>query len=97
MQILKNTQALSVSVVNSYSEDQLMHIFLDNFHQGGKYSAQIASRRADLRREGNITDQKYLLITYLQTDYLNLDSSSGSGRNNGRKIMFKNYHFLWRC
>ena len=35
----QNAQALSVSVVNSYSEDQLLHIFLDNFHQGGKYSA----------------------------------------------------------
>ena len=34
-----NEQALSVSVGNSYSEDQLMHTFLDNFHQGGKYSA----------------------------------------------------------
>ena len=31
-----NAQALSVSVGNSYSEDQLMHTFLDNFHQGGK-------------------------------------------------------------
>ena len=39
----KNSHALSVSVVNIYSEDQLMHTFLDNFHQGGKYSAQIAS------------------------------------------------------
>ena len=35
----QNAHALSVSVVNSYSEDQLMHAFLDNFHQGGKYSA----------------------------------------------------------
>ena len=31
----QNAQALSVSVVNTYSEDQLMHTFLDNFHQGG--------------------------------------------------------------
>ena len=38
--------ALSVSVGNSYSEDQLMHTFLDNFHQGGKYSAQFASYQA---------------------------------------------------
>ena len=36
--IFKNAQDLSVSVGNIYSEDQLMHIFLDNFHQGGKYS-----------------------------------------------------------
>ena len=42
----KNSHALSVSVGNSYSEDQIMHKFLDNFHQGGKYSAQIASNQA---------------------------------------------------
>ena len=46
-----NAHALSVSVGNSYSEDQLMHTFMDNFHQGGKYSAQIASHQAELRRE----------------------------------------------
>ena len=39
----QNEHALSDSVGNSYSKDQLMHTFLDNFHQGGKYSAQIAS------------------------------------------------------
>ena len=49
--IFQNTHALSVLVGNSYSEDQLMHIFLDNFHQGGKYSAQIAIHQAELRRE----------------------------------------------
>ena len=32
----QNAQALSVSVGNSYYEDQIMHTFLDNFHQGGK-------------------------------------------------------------
>ena len=32
----QNAHALSVSVGKSYSEDQLMHTFLDNFHQGGK-------------------------------------------------------------
>ena len=31
----KNSQDLSVLVGNSYYEDQLMHILLDNFHQGG--------------------------------------------------------------
>ena len=41
----QNAHALSVSVGNSYSEDQVMHTFLDNFHQGGKYSAQIASHQ----------------------------------------------------
>ena len=69
IKIFQNIQALSVSVGNSYSEDQLMHIFLDNFHQGGKYTAQISSQQAELRREGTFTDQKYLSITSLQTDY----------------------------
>ena len=43
IEIFQKSQALSVSAGNSYSEDQLMHTFMDNFHQGGKYSAQIAS------------------------------------------------------
>ena len=37
----QNTQALYFSEGNSYSEDQIMHTFLDNFHQSGKYSALI--------------------------------------------------------
>ena len=73
--------ALSVSVGNSYSEDQLMHTFLDNFRQGGKYPAQIDSHQAELRREDKFTDQKSLNISSLQTDYLNLDRSSGFGIN----------------
>ena len=59
----QNEHALSVSVGNSYYEDQLMHTFLDNFHQGGKYSAQIAIHRAELRREEKVTDQKPLKIS----------------------------------
>ena len=43
---VQNTQASSVSVGNTHSEDQLMYISLDNFHQGGKYSPQIASHQA---------------------------------------------------
>ena len=77
----QNAHALSVSVGNSYFEDQLMHTFLDNFQQGGKYSAQIASYQAELRREEKFTDQKSLNISSLQTDYLSFDSSSGSSRN----------------
>ena len=42
----QNAHALSVSVGNSHSEDQLVHTFLYNFHQGGKYSAQIAIHQA---------------------------------------------------
>ena len=58
-----------------------MHTFMDNFHQGAKYSAQIASHQAELRREEKFTEQKSLKISSLQTDYLNLDGSSGFGRN----------------
>ena len=36
IKIFQNTEDLSVSVGNPYSEDQLMHTFMDNFHQGGK-------------------------------------------------------------
>ena len=61
-----------------------MHTFLDIFHQGRKYSAQIASHQAELRREEEFTDQKSLNISYLQTDYLNLDISSSFGRNSDR-------------
>ena len=46
IKILQNAQSLSVSVGNYYSKDQLIHTFMDNFHQGEKYSAQIASHQA---------------------------------------------------
>ena len=61
-----------------------MYTFLDNFHQGGKYSAQIYSHQAELRREEKFKDQKSLNISNLQTDYLNLDRRSGFGRNSER-------------
>ena len=81
----QNAQALSVSVVNSYSEDQIMHTFLDKFHQSGKYSAQLASHQAELRREEKYPDQKCSNISSLQPDYLNLDNSvSGYSRQNKR-------------
>ena len=54
-----------------------MHTFLDNFHQGGKYSAQMASHRSELSKEEAFTDQKSLSISSLQTDYLNLYSGLG--------------------
>ena len=57
-----------------------MHTYMDNFHQDGKYSARIAIIQAELRREENFTDQKPLNISSLQTNYLNLDGSSGFGR-----------------
>ena len=59
IKIFQNAQDLSVSVGNTYSEYQLMHIFLDNFHQYGKYSSHMNSQRVELRREGKFTDQKY--------------------------------------
>ena len=58
-----------------------MHTMLDNFHQGGKYTAHIVSHQVELRREGKFTDQKYLSVLSLNTDYLNIDSSSGYGKN----------------
>ena len=61
-----------------------MHTFLDNFEEGGTYSAQIASHHAELRREEKFPDQKSLNISSLQTDYLNLDSSSGFDRDSER-------------
>ena len=77
----QNSEALSVSVVNSYSENQIMLTFLDNFHQGRKYSAQISNHQAELRREEKCTDQKFSSISSLQTDYFNLDRGSVFGRN----------------
>ena len=47
IKIFQNAQALSVSVENSYSEDQIMHTFLYSFQQSGKYSAQLASHQAE--------------------------------------------------
>ena len=61
----QNAQALSVSVGKSYYEDQFMHVFLDNFHQGGKYIVHIASHQAELRREEKFTDQKSSYISSL--------------------------------
>ena len=57
IQRFQNAYALSVSVGNSYYEDQIMHTFLDNFHQGGKYSGQLESHQAELRREEKFTYQ----------------------------------------
>ena len=79
-----HAHALSVSVGNSYSEDQLMHTFLNNFRQVGKYCSQISSHQAKFRREEEIKDQKSLNISSLQTDFLKLDSSSVFGRNSER-------------
>ena len=44
-----------------------MHIFLNNFHHGVKYTAHIASHQEGLRREYFFTEQKYLSIPSLKT------------------------------
>ena len=41
------SQALSVSIGKNYLMDQLINIFLDNSHQGEKYTAQRASHQAE--------------------------------------------------
>ena len=62
----QNAQVLSVSVGNNYSEDQLMHTFMDNFRQGGRYSDQIASHQAELGRKETFTDKNlYLFHPYI--------------------------------
>ena len=71
-----------------------MHILLDNFHQGGKYISQIESRQAELIREERYNDQKSLSITYLQTDYLNIDSSSGHKKTREQILFRKNSPFV---
>ena len=62
----------------------MMRTFMDNFHQGGKYSTQIANQQAELRKEEKVTNQKYLSILSLHTDDLNLDGRSGCGTNSER-------------
>ena len=81
IKIFQNSEALYVSVGNYYSEDQIIHTILDNFHQGGKYSDKTSSQQAELRREEKFTDPIYLSISSLQTDYLNLERSSSFGSN----------------
>ena len=95
--IFHNEQALSVLVGNSYSEDQFMHILLDNFHQNGKYIAQIPSHQAELRREEIFTDQKYFSVTSLKTDYLHPDRSSGSGIKNERENLVQKKFTFCGC
>ena len=65
-----------------------MHTFLDNFLHSGKYSAQLASHQAELRREEMYPNRKCLNISALQTEYLNLDSSQSSqGKCGGRSLL----------
>ena len=52
-----------------------MYTFLDNYHQGVKYSAHMESHQDYLRREEKIVDHKSLSISALQINDLNLESS----------------------
>ena len=72
-----------------------MHIFIDSFHQGGKYYAQIASHQLELRKERKFTDQKSLSISSLQTGYLNLENRSVCGIKIERaNILYTNVLFV---
>ena len=51
IKIFYTAKALEISVGNFYTEDKLIRTFLENFQQGGNYSAQIEIHQAELRRE----------------------------------------------
>ena len=70
-----------------------MHICLYKFHRGWKYTAQIESNQAELRREEKVTDQKNIYVSSLQTEYLNLDSSSGYEKKREKKHLQAKFIF----
>ena len=48
-----------------------MHTFMNRFHQGGKYSSQISSHQAELRRrEKLLIKNVYLFHPYRMTIYI---------------------------
>ena len=47
IKMFQNAKALEISVVNSYTEYQMIHTFLDNFEQGENCSNQIATHQAE--------------------------------------------------
>ena len=57
---------MAISVGNSYSEDNLMHTFLENSQNVVKYYAQIASDQAELIEEEKFADKKPLSISDLE-------------------------------
>ena len=61
----QNAHDLSVSVGNSYSGYQLMHIFLDNFFQGGKYTAQ----NHDIGQSASVGDAVGGKSDYIEENY----------------------------
>ena len=48
-----------------------------------------SKRPGKVNKRENLTDQKSLSILSLQTDYLNIDNSSGSSLNNKRENLVK--------
>ena len=62
IKILQNIQALSVPVGNINSENQFMHNFLDNFHQGVKYTAKIAINQAESIKKKNVPTKNLCLL-----------------------------------
>ena len=62
IKIFKNARDLSISVGNSNTEDQGTHTFLENLHNGGNYSAHIASHQQEFRRAEKFIDQKSVSI-----------------------------------
>ena len=64
-EITKCTGFISFSG-KKYSDDQLMHIILDNFQLGGKYIAQISGHQAELIRDEKLLIKNiYLLHLYI--------------------------------
>ena len=72
IKIFQNAKALSISVRNIYTGDKLIQTCVDNFQQGGNYSAHIEKHQAELKRKEDIIDQKSLSTSDLQINYLNL-------------------------
>ena len=65
IKIFQNSKALEISVGNSYTEDQMMRVFLDNFHKSGKYSDQIEIHKNNLGEKNNsLINNHYLYLNY---------------------------------
>ena len=71
IKIFQYDKALAISVGNIYSEDQLMHTFLEHFQQGKKNCSyrNLPSRIKEIRKHFY---QKLLSISALQIDHLGL-------------------------
>ena len=59
IKIFHNAKALATSVVNSYSKDQLMYTFSENFQNGVEYASQISSHQSEFRREEDLLIKNY--------------------------------------